>query len=233
MDINRSLTYFKEDEQWINKFLIGSVLMLIPFGTIPVMGWLIAIIRNKLEDENAGLPDWDDIGTYAVDGLKIMGVSLIWFIPIFAIMCLQFTLIFGGISGVSVFAESLGEDATFNIIMGINLLSYCFYPFIFIFSFAIGILHYPLYGLLADDLSFNEAINPRNAFKVLRANLGEFIVILAVTYGLSMFSFFGFLLCIIGIIPLYVYIYTVMGDLIAQVYKKSQENLALGEEATA
>lgn len=233
MDINRAFTYFKEDEEWINKFLIGSVLMVIPFGSIPVMGWLIAIIRNKIEDENAKLPDWNDIGTYAVDGIKVLALGLVWSIPLFAIMFLQFSVIFGGFGIAAILGPELSEEAAFNLIMGSNLLSYCFYPFMFIIGIAMTLLYFPAYGLLAESNSLAEAIDPRNAFKALKVNLGEYIVIIAVIYGLSMFSIFGFFLCIVGIFPIYIYIYTVMGDLIAQAYKKSKENLALTEKTTA
>ena len=47
MDVGAAFTYFKRDEQWVNKFLIGSLLIISIIGIIPVMGWFLEIIRRQ------------------------------------------------------------------------------------------------------------------------------------------------------------------------------------------
>lgn len=224
MDINRAFTYFKEDEEWVNKFLIGSILFLTIIGSIPAMGWLIEIMRRKLHDENAKLPDWADFGKYTIDGLKMILLGLVWTSPLILLSCLQFALI----SGVIIFfaGSEMDDQSYFALIQGINLLSLCSYPIIFIYSLGVGILYYPAYGIFAETNSLQQAIDPRNAFRALRANLGDYIVIIAIGYGIGFLAPLGLLLCIVGIFPLYIYFYTILGDLAAAAYNRAKTNLA-------
>ena len=218
MDVGAAFTYFKRDEQWVNKFLIGSLLIISIVCMIPVMGWFLEIIRRVSEDDHADqLPDWDDIGTYALNGLKMYGISLIWGIPM-----LIFILPFSLLSFVPLFVSPENEQVVESFLIVTSMANICILPITMAYSLGLQLLTYPMYGILATRGSFLEALNPVNAFKVVRANLVDYIIFILLTFGLGYLILPAYLLCI-TIFPAMLYLYTVMGNLAGQAYKRAQE----------
>lgn len=86
----KKAVYFPfKGEKWGIKLLIGSAIMLAIY--IPVAG-IAAIIaldgyfgqimkRVIVQDEDPELPEWKDWGTLFLDGLKILGTSLVYVFP--------------------------------------------------------------------------------------------------------------------------------------------------------
>ncbi|MBN2500245.1 MAG: DUF4013 domain-containing protein [Anaerolineales bacterium] len=220
MDVGAAFTYFKRDEHWINKFLIGSLLIISIIGMFPVMGWFLEIIRRVSEDDNADeLPDWDDIGTYALNGLKMYGISLIWSIPM-----LIFILPFSFLSFVPIFISPENEQLFETVIIITSMANFCMFPIIMVYSFGLQLLTYPMYGILATTGSFTEALNPANAFKIVRTNLVDYIIFILLTFGLGYLLLPAYLLCI-TIFPAMLYLYTIMANLAGQAYRRAQEKL--------
>ena len=62
MDINKALTFVTEDDRWITKLLIGSIMVLLSFLIIPILfvqGYLVHIVRNVMDGEEKLMPEWD------------------------------------------------------------------------------------------------------------------------------------------------------------------------------
>jgi hypothetical protein len=88
MDIGKALGYVFEDEEWVTKLLLGTVILLIPiFGWFVVMGYAIAVTRNCMAGESRPLPAWQDIGRFFMDGLMFWIVMMIYSIPLFIVLC--------------------------------------------------------------------------------------------------------------------------------------------------
>ena len=72
MDINRALTFVTDDDRWISKLLIGTVIIFFSFLIIPLFffyGYIIQIVRNVMAGEKNPLPEWTDWGKLFKDGL--------------------------------------------------------------------------------------------------------------------------------------------------------------------
>ncbi len=221
MDVGAAFTYFKRDEQWVNKFLIGSLLIISVIGIFPVLGWFLEIIRRVSEDDNTDqLPDWDNIGTYTLNGLKMYAVTLIWGLPM-----LIFIIPLSLSSFIPLFISSDSEQLLETFIIISSLANFCMFPFILAYSLGLQLLTYPMYGVLATTGSFTEALNPANAFKIVRANFVDYIIFILLTFGLGYLLFPAYLLCI-TIFPAMLYLYTIMGNLAGQAYKRAEEKLA-------
>ena len=220
MDVGAAFTYFKRDEQWVNKFLIGSLLIISIIGIIPVMGWFLEIIRRVSKNENVDeLPDWDDIGTYAINGLKLYGVTLIWSIPV-----LIFILPLSLFNLVPVFFSPDNEGTFEAMLMFTSMANLCISPIIMIFSFGMQLIIYPMYGILATSGSFLKALNPANALKVVRANPIDYVILILLTFGLGYLILPAYILCI-TIFPAMLYLYTIMGNIAGQAYKRGLQKL--------
>lgn len=88
MDIGKGLGFIFEDEKWLGKVLLGSLIMLIPvFGQFALLGYAIAILRNVMAGHPRPLPEWNNLGGYFMDGLKFWVVTIVYSIPLLIVFC--------------------------------------------------------------------------------------------------------------------------------------------------
>jgi RND family efflux transporter MFP subunit len=83
MDINKSLTFVTEDEQWVTKFIIGAVLALFSIFIIPglfLAGYTVRLTRNVMDGMEQPLPEWTDWGGLFMDGLYIFIAMFVGFV---------------------------------------------------------------------------------------------------------------------------------------------------------
>lgn len=70
-----------DDDNWFSKYLIGSLVAMVPILNFAVVGYGIEIMRSMARGDMVPLPSWDDLGQKFVDGLVIIVVSIIYTIP--------------------------------------------------------------------------------------------------------------------------------------------------------
>lgn len=220
MDLGTSFSFLFQDEEWVKKLLIGSLLVFLGFITfgillLPVIGWAMEIGRRVIAGEEEPLPDWTDFGTLFVNGLKAFAALLVWSLPII--------LVSACLAGLSALAgEQFASPSDAGVFMW--FVSACLILISFVYAFVIAALSPALLGKLAEGAPFGEAINPAQAFKLFRANVGGFLlasILGSVIY--SILSPLGTLLCLIGVFPAIVYGYAVWAHMIGQAYKQAKE----------
>ncbi len=91
MDIGRALTFFTDEERWIEKTTIGALVILVSFllsfavvgvvGFFIVMGYGIRLMRNVRQGVRPVLPEWDQWADDLARGFKLFVVSLVWSLP--------------------------------------------------------------------------------------------------------------------------------------------------------
>ena len=104
MDIGRALTYFSEDERWVEKTAIGTGLLLIStllsialigvLGYFILFGYLVRLLQNVRDEVQPVLPEWDQWGDDLVRGVKLACVYLVWALPIILIFFPAFIISF-------------------------------------------------------------------------------------------------------------------------------------------
>ncbi len=210
MDYGKAFTFAFEDADWIKKLGIGAVLVfagVISGGIlmIPVYGWGIDITRRVINGDPVELPDWSEFGRYFGDGFKLMVISFVWALPALLIM-----LCAGG--AAAMMAEQLGEETVGLIIGGASCLALPFYLIFLLLPAARGIL--------ADTGSLGQAINPVNAFKVFRGNIGGYLIsILVIMIASMLLAIVGTIACGIGIFVTTLIQYMASGHLAGQAYR--------------
>jgi len=130
MDIGKALGFVFEDEEWIVKILLGTLILLIPiFGQFALMGYGIAIIRNVRAGSPRPLPAWENLGQYFADGFKFWVASIVYALPILILMCpfafIGFMPTLGGDSEEAVAALS-GLMGILGILLGCIAILYGF-----------------------------------------------------------------------------------------------------------
>lgn len=91
MDVAKSITFFTEDERWLEKLGIGVGVMIISailspiligvVGFFIVVGYCIRLLQNVRDGVTNPLPDWDRWGDDLMLGFKLMVVIFIWSLP--------------------------------------------------------------------------------------------------------------------------------------------------------
>lgn len=211
MDFGTAFSYAFQDEEWLKKIAIGAVLALTGIGMIPLFGWMMEIIRRaKVGDYS--LPEWSDFGKLIMDGLKAILIILIWMIPV---------LIFTGcIAGGSYLGVDASSDTTEILGWGLVALGSCLtIPF----GLALVLLMPPMIGILADTDAFSEALNPVNSWKLLRSNIGGYIIVILIQlFGFPVLIGIGSIACGIGAFPAMAYGYSILGNLFGQAHANAQ-----------
>ena len=92
MDIGRALTYFTEDERWVEKTAIGTGLLLVStllsfvligvLGFFILFGYLVRLLQNVRDGVHPALPEWNQWGDDLVRGVKLACVYIVWALPI-------------------------------------------------------------------------------------------------------------------------------------------------------
>ncbi len=87
MDIGKSLTFVTEDENWIKKLGIGTLVNLVPILNFAWLGYIVEMLRNVQQDDPRPLPEWDDFGGKFMKGLMLGLANLVYALPIILVMC--------------------------------------------------------------------------------------------------------------------------------------------------
>ncbi len=125
MDIGKSLGYMFDDENWVNKVLIGGLIGLVPVLNLALTGYALRTLKNVAAGSTRPLPDWDDLGNDWLKGLLATVAGMIYALPLLITVLPLFVLSF---------TASLGEGAEgINALMGLGTVGlwclaipYCF-----------------------------------------------------------------------------------------------------------
>ncbi|OGO67716.1 MAG: hypothetical protein A2Z37_15860, partial [Chloroflexi bacterium RBG_19FT_COMBO_62_14] len=202
MDIGVALSFVTQDKDWIKKILIGAVLVLTGIGMIPVLGWGLEVTRRVIRGDTELLPEWTEFGKFIMDGLKLMVGALVWSLPL-AILAGCLVGIPAALSGSQTESSAATISLVSSVCLGLIALPY------FILY---GLLLPGMAGVLADKGSLGMALNPMNSWKLVRANVGGYVIAFLVgSIIVSVATFVGTLVCVIGLFPATAYAYGVLG----------------------
>jgi hypothetical protein len=188
-DFARAFSFVFDDPEWLKKSLIGALFYLLSIfivGIFFVFGYLAQLARNVIAGVERPLPDWDDLGGYFADGLRLFGVTLLYLIPHFLLL-IVFTLanVFAGSTGI-------GEEV-------IPLLSGCFFLLLFpLFLLVYVVLPAALIRVAATG-RFGAAFEFGAVWALIARNGANYALTIAIYLLASFVAQFGVLLFCVGI----------------------------------
>ncbi|PWU04977.1 MAG: hypothetical protein C5B43_03920 [Verrucomicrobia bacterium] len=75
----------QQDSHWLQKILIGGILMFIPIINFFALGYLYRYAATILSTGKLKLPDWEDWGKLFIEGLIFLGILFLYaFVPLLA-----------------------------------------------------------------------------------------------------------------------------------------------------
>ncbi len=98
-DISQVLVFPFQDEAWVKKMAIASLLIFVSFiPIIPMvflLGYLAEIIRRiAVNGEPPSLPEWDDLSVYFQDGFRLFGAGTLYLIPSTLLLIIGYVCMF-------------------------------------------------------------------------------------------------------------------------------------------
>lgn len=222
MDIGSAFTYMFDDSEWIKKLAIGGGIMLAGLILAPILvglllflplsGYMIATLRNVRDGAPTPLPEWTDFGGLFKTGLMVFLIGLVYYIPVILISCVS-----GMVQAIPAAAEMDSDAAS-----AFAIIALCLNCFQFLISLLVGIItpaaiiRYAQYDNFAAAFQFGEIIN------FIKANIGDYIIVILLSWVAGMVAGFGLILCLIGVFFTIFWSYLVAGNLYGQLARKAQ-----------
>jgi len=204
MDIGRALTFFTEDERWIEKTAIGTGVLLLSTllsfvlvgvaGYFIMMGYGVRLLQNVRDGVNPVLPEWDQWGDDLSRGFKLFVVQLVWALPIILIIVpvMIVSVVVGNAGG--------GDAEGFAV-----LLALCATCLSFIVAIAYSLIQPAVTIFFAENEQISDGLQIARIWDWTRAHIGEVVIVTIVYLVGSMIiaaigGIAGVILCGIGLL---------------------------------
>lgn len=202
IDFGRCFTFVTEDPEWLTKILVGglfTLLSVVLVGLPFVLGYWGRTLRNVAAGQPRPLPAWDDLGGLFGDGLRLLGVYLVYTVglamALAALSCVFVApLVAAGSAGLD-----RGPEALLAALGGLGTL--LFYVVVMVVSVAALVYLPAALARAALRESFAEGFSWREITRFIQANLGNYALALVIYLLASFLSQFGVILCCVGIFP--------------------------------
>lgn len=221
MDLGRAFSYVFQDPQWVKKALIALVMLVIPIvGWLILYGYMLRIMRQTALGVDVPLPEWDDFGGDFVRGFKGYVIQFIWYLPVSILsVCIQLSFSLLGVA-----AGSSRETETIW-----TILSLCAGCFVFLLALVFSLITPIFITRFAVTGRFAAAFALSEIFNEVGQSLINLLIIFIISIFLLVSTFFGILLCGVGILATSLYAAFVQAHLYGQVRRR----LAAGGESAA
>ena len=194
IDLAQILTFPFQDQAWIKKFLITSLLVFFSFiPVIPIvllLGYVAEIIRRiAVDHESPSLPEWADLSSYFNEGFRLFGVGAVYMIPATLLIGIGYIGMF-----IPVFLMEIGgmtETEAIGFVIAGYLVGFGF--------MGIGAIIFMLTGLILPIAGthavvtgdFKSAFKFKELWSLFKANSGGFIIVFLVMIGAAVVLYYG------------------------------------------
>lgn len=192
-DFLKPFTFPFDDPRWMQKFLMGGLFVLFSFvliGVFFIYGYMARLARNVINGVQYPLPEWDDLGEYFAEGVKLFLVGLVYMIPIMVLVGIVFV--------PAILAGGAIDDETVKNVAGMSMT--CMYCIIFPISLAIGLWLPAAMLMVVVKGDFAAAFDFRGIWAFIRANVGNYILAFVAWMVARFAASLGFLLFCVGIL---------------------------------
>jgi Protein of unknown function (DUF4013) len=203
LDLGKALRFFFEDPDWVKKGLVGGLcclLGLVFVGSFFTAGYLLRIIQRVVRSEERPLPEWDDLGGLFEDGARVVGVYLVYVLPLVMIPVFLVgasIVLFGGTAGL---AERSSEAAeAMGALFGLAVFGA--YALFMVAMLALSFYLPSALVRLALHGRFGAGLEWRENLAFIRRNLGPYALAMVFYLLASFIAQFGVLLCCVGVFP--------------------------------
>lgn len=208
MDFGLAFSYVFEDEDWVKKLALASVLCLTVIGIIPVLGWGLEVIKRVIKEDPEPLPDWSEFGQYFVKGLLVTLVVFVYSLPVIVLGSCN--------AGVGALLGNTGEDFATPLIWILTMCLSCLY---ILYGLGISLVIPAALGNYAASGKFGSVFKLGEIFKIVKNNLGNYGLVFLGMLLSYIIAPLGAIACVIGIAVTTAYAILFNSHLMGQAYK--------------
>ena len=212
MDYGKSFSFVFDDEEWVQKILIGGILSLIPIVNLVAIGYGLKVLKNVAAGMEKPLPDWDDFGDYFVKGLVSSLGSVVWALPVIGVSI--FIWVVSAVTGYDMDPQYVSWPVQ-CCLSGLGCLSGLYGLLMWAVMPAV-ITQYAVTGEFGAMFRFGKI------YKYITANIGPYIIALLLGIVAMFIAGFGLILCIIGVAFTGFWASLVSNHLLGEVYRASE-----------
>lgn len=215
-DFAKPFTFVFEDPRWITKILVGGLFFLLAFliiGSFFIMGYLARLTRNVIAGVSHPMPEWDDLGTYFSEGLRLFAVALGYILPLvlFAIVfVIPGALLSGNTENEAI--RNLGGcvlGGVWCVFVPLSLALTFFMPA----ALLMAIVHQRI----------GAAFEFGRIWAFIKANIGNYVLAIVVYLVANFVASFGYILLCVGILFTNFWSVVVTAYSFAEVYRLSEK----------
>ncbi|MCX6048412.1 MAG: DUF4013 domain-containing protein [Chloroflexi bacterium] len=203
MDIGKALTFFREDERWMEKLAIGTGVTVVSLILSPVLigivgflivgGYSLRLLKNVRDGVPQPLPEWDQWSEDLIRGFKWAVVAFIWSLPL-----LVFSIPTG--IGQALMSDNGGTSNVFG-----SLIASCGGCLSFLYGLFVMLMAPGFTIAYAHDEEIRSGLQITEIWQWTRRNLGQVIIVAVAYLAVSFFitavaGILGLLLCLVGLI---------------------------------
>jgi hypothetical protein len=235
-NLQTALTFPFKDNKWGSKLAVAGLFVLLSpvIPLIPVLlllGYSARVMRRITNgDGQPALPEWNDWEKLLTDGLRLLGINMIYMIPGIALIALGYLLmlipaITGAMESSRMTWQPLGMMAGLWFFMGLGIL------YTLVVKFALGAIQV---HVIAKE-RFVAGFEFGAWWRILKANLGGFLLAFVIMVGLAQLlagaiALTWLTICLICLVPFLailigIYIQLVSAALYALAYREAETRL--------
>jgi hypothetical protein len=193
MDIIEEIKFPSRDSEWIQKVLIGGIVLLIPIVDLIAYGYLLKVMRGAM-DGKSGMSKWDDWGNLFMNGLM---AAIIW--VIYMIIPILILLVSAG----SMVAAALSRNT--ELLMGTLAGAAGGFLIALLLAVVLGFLVPMALSMYVKENNFGAAFRVGEVISRIKSVFGDYlmvyIVVIALWFVLAVLSgipVLGLLIMIFG-----------------------------------
>jgi hypothetical protein len=214
-DFAKPFTYVFEDPEWVQKILLGGLFYLAGIfivGWFFVLGYMARTTRNVIAGVARPLPQWEDLGSFFNEGLRLFGVIVVYILPLvvlaFAIM-VPAGILSGIDNEVAQFFGSTLSGCIACLFVPISLAVTFFLPASLLFA--------------AVEQRFGAAFEFRRIWPFIKGNIGNYLLAVVVYLVARFIGGFGIILLCIGVVFTAFWSFLITAHGFAQAYRLSTQ----------
>lgn len=227
MDFGKAFTFMFEDPDWLRKLGIGTLVGLVGIlfspiliGLVPLImlfGYSLDTLRNVIDGQERPLPEWQDWGGFLARGFKLFAAFFVWALPAILI-------------GIPLTIGSALADQNGGSMGAIAaILIACSSCLLILWGLFLTLLSPAIYVAVAQTDRFAAAFDLGKLWAFTRANLGNIIIAILLTWvaGLiaSIVAPLGLIALLIGVLVTFPFAilwqYLVQAHLFGQIARTS------------
>ena len=200
MDAAQSFRYPFEDQDWPAKLGLGAIMSLVPVLNFAWSGYMVAILRNVMNQAPRPLPTWDNLDKKFTDGLILFAAGVVYLLPVLILLFLPLSLtafsgLFSGNSDLREISQRLAGAG--------GVLFATFMCVFVVYGLALSILYPAILVLFAREGTFAACFKLREALGLISRDTASFFTAwgLSLLAGLGVGLLVGFLNLVVGFVP--------------------------------